>query len=109
MPDQRIKRSLRCVSADVQFIKNSVFQFYTLPVALGPLECAGIDQLRWTVHSLRLEARSRVRQFARPIQPVDVPRTSFHSLDHCGVISAISPVHVDEPIFLSENVNAGLP
>ena len=48
-----------------------------------------IDQLRRAVHTLRLEARSRVRQFPRIIKPKQISSPGFQGLDHREVISAI--------------------
>ena len=81
--------ALRRERADVQLVEDQVFRTAWLPARIVPAIRLGVDDLRWTVHPLRLEARGRVRArlAAVPGESVEIPgRGAAHpGLEHTAI------------------------
>ena len=73
--DEAVERTFSRVCPDVKFIQNTSLQRPAFPVVIGPAERAGIHQLRWAMHTFRLESRGGIGEFAPVIQPIQVARS----------------------------------
>src|SRR5262249_21149299 len=66
------ERSCRCESSHVQFIHNQILEVEPLPTAITPGKVSRIDDLGWTVHSLRLEAGGGIRKRPLTVRTVSI-------------------------------------
>ena len=64
MRDYGVERSFRCVGSDMEFIEDAALQSRSFPVVIGPAESVQVDDLRRTMHSLRLKPGSGIGQVA---------------------------------------------
>ena len=62
MLDQAVKRSLLREGTNMQLVKDAGFERTSFPTLVGPAKCLGVHDLRRSVHSFRLEARSWIRK-----------------------------------------------
>src|SRR5262245_26722072 len=60
--NRRQKRSLRCKSADMKFIKYGRSEWLRLPESVRPWERAVIHSARWSVNSAGLPGRAGIRK-----------------------------------------------
>src|SRR5437660_1665357 len=66
--DRAVERALWCKGPDVQFVNNCRGKRSGLPVLVGPGENGMIQRARWTVNSLGLPSRARIRQRISAVQ-----------------------------------------
>jgi hypothetical protein len=70
MRDYGIKCTFFCECPNVQFIYYIIFEVLTTPPGVFPIERSMIDNLRWTVNSIRLMIGCRIRPVNRVVESV---------------------------------------
>ena len=72
MGDHAVKRALRSVGADMQFVEHCGLEVQRFPAIGRPTKRTGVHNLRWAVHAVRLPAGCRVRPLVITVQAIEV-------------------------------------
>src|SRR5579863_5256321 len=62
--DNSVEGSLGREGSGMQFVNYEIFQRAAFPIAVGPQECAGVNDLRSAMDSVRLKTRNRIGTLA---------------------------------------------
>src|ERR1700730_9830645 len=79
--DENLKSSFSRVRAHVQFVENSVLQFWPTPGRVRPFEIVQIDHLRWAVNTFGLKARGGIGPLAAILESLKVTGILLHIFD----------------------------
>src|ERR1700722_1958269 len=95
--NDRVECALGCEGADMKFINHILRKRYAAPGLIFPIE-ARTDDLRWTVHTVRLRFGRRIRQIFVSIEPIFIFCAWCNILDLCVKVTKGKRCHLDSAL-----------